>query len=140
MKKISIAWLGLLAAIGFGCTTGDPSMPDEGLASDQAEVKSGGVACGDLRCAVGEVCCNENCGTCVKPGDTCDMSLCDKEPECSSDAQCTLAADYCAECDCVALSIEKDQLPACGEEGIACFTDPCASKKAVCQSGQCVVE
>lgn len=163
MKTISIAWLGIIAAFAYGCTAGDPGAPGEQLATDDAEWKAGcyldcpgckdgvcelckmvcvdGVACGDVRCAVGEVCCNESCGTCVKAGATCDSTRCQKEPECSSDAHCTLAADYCAECDCVALSVEGDDLPACGNEGaIQCFSNPCLNKKAVCESGQCVVE
>lgn len=164
MKTISIACLGVLAALVYGCTAGDPAAPGEPLATDEAELTDGcyldcpgckdgvcelckvvcmdGVACGDIRCAVGEVCCNANCGTCVKPGDACDaQTRCNKEPECGSDADCTLTADYCAECDCVALSVELDQLPACGSQNkIACFSNPCANKKAVCQSGQCVAE
>lgn len=34
-------------------------------------------SCGTNTCRVGQVCCNESCGICAQPGDTCDQGTCD---------------------------------------------------------------
>jgi len=35
-----------------------------------------GVQCGDRLCDQGLVCCNQSCGTCAKPGETCSQQVC----------------------------------------------------------------
>ncbi|MBK7585706.1 MAG: hypothetical protein IPI67_36655 [Myxococcales bacterium] len=60
-------------------------------------------------------------------------------PECQTDADCRLEADYCHGCDCRALS-ENESVPACDGPGVKCFADPCGFKTAACVSGQCVAK
>lgn len=161
MNKISIALLGIVAAFTYGCAAPDPGATDERVSTQESEWSAGcywdcpdcrghncslcslvcadGVVCGDSRCMADEVCCNEPCGICAKPGAVCDRHSCEQPPECSNDSQCMLTADYCAQCDCVAHSVEKD-LPACGGPGVQCYVDPCLSRNAVCKSGRCSLE
>jgi hypothetical protein len=70
-------------------------------------------------------------GTCqkVKPLPT--------ESQCTTDADCTLVADYCTGCDCRALG-PGESLPKCAGPGVSCLVDPCGTKTAACVGGMCV--
>lgn len=62
--------------------------PDESAASDPADpadpAAAQGQRCGATTCAEGLVCCNETCGTCVRPGETCSQYSCAARPHPSS--------------------------------------------------------
>jgi len=57
---------------------------------------------------------------------------------CKTDADCTLAADYCTSCLCRALG-PGETIPPCAGPGVKCFADPCLNKEAGCVSGKCEV-
>jgi hypothetical protein len=63
---------------------GDPGEPGGGEGGGSSDPGTGGgdrVACGNVTCAAGEVCCNESCGICTAPGAGCTKQLCnDSEP------------------------------------------------------------
>ena len=103
-----------------------------------------GEACGKVTCGAGQVCCNASCGICTAPNEGCVALACTDDPpppavDCTTDADCHLAADYCGGCDCRALG-SKVGLPACQAAPVACFAYPCMQKTAVCvPNGQCSV-
>lgn len=158
-----IAWLGLLAAVGFGCEASsadglvEPVVESEATSEWSAGcywdcpdcdgdncgmcqmVCPAGVFCGDRRCESDEVCCDAGCGICAKPGATCDRSACLQAPECSKDEHCSVTADYCVGCDCVAVAAEEEVV-ACPGPGVECVQNPCNNKKAICQNNRCIVE
>ncbi len=125
------------AAIHFLCVEGMVPFFDE--CGCGCEVASG-EACGPSTCAPGLVCCNESCGICTPPDGVCIQIACEPtgSPECASDADCRLEADYCTGCDCLALS-NSESVPACDGPGVRCFADPCMSSAAVCVDGSCAV-
>jgi hypothetical protein len=64
-----LAWVAVAAAAAaIGCG---------GLAVVEREGGGGGVACGPATCGADEVCCNESCGICTAPGDTCTTQACE---------------------------------------------------------------
>ena len=142
MNGKRIAWLGLLAAVGFGCQVSSADGVAEPIAEAPEELfnsSPGGVYCGYHRCEVDEVCCNEGCGTCAQPGVSCDRGACMQPPECSKDADCAPEADYCVGCDCVAVS-QDERIAECPGPGVSCLADPCLKKRAVCQNQRCIIE
>lgn len=44
--------------------------------SEEVPVEQAGPVCGPTACQVGQVCCNESCGYCVQPGETCSQFAC----------------------------------------------------------------
>lgn len=164
MNTTRFAWLGLLAAVGFGCGVSNTDGLAEPIVEAPAEervwsvgcywdcppcnrtecricemVCPGGVFCGDRRCELDEVCCSEACGLCKQPGESCGREACLQPPECSKDNDCFVEADYCVGCDCVALGRDED-LAACPGPGVECFADPCVGRKAVCKNQRCIME
>lgn len=62
-----------LALLAFsGCNSGG----DVSLGTDQSD-STKGQECGDTRCGAGEVCCNDSCGICTKPGEGCILLACE---------------------------------------------------------------
>jgi hypothetical protein len=59
--------------------------------------------------------------------------------ECKSDAECTLKADYCGGCNCLALA-PGESAPKCDGDEVACFVSPCLGLSAYCSDGECVVD
>ena len=99
----------------------------------------GGEPCGAAVCGAGQACCNASCGICLPPGGACTQEICEPpKAECRADADCRAFAFMCTGCDCLALAPD-DPEPACGGPGVQCFADPCLNKKAVCESGRCVI-
>ena len=47
----------------------------------EASCLGSGVSCGPKTCARGQVCCNESCGVCTKPGGACPAIGCEPEPD-----------------------------------------------------------
>jgi hypothetical protein len=60
-------------------------------------------------------------------------------PTCSSDADCRLVPDYCAECACVSLNAQQI-MPECLGEELKCVVNPCAEHLALCINGRCSAE
>jgi len=143
MNVKRIAWLGLLATVGFGCeisgVDGLAEPVTEAPEAFAAESAPAGVYCGNMRCQVDEVCCNEGCGVCAKPGASCERTACLQPPECSNDSDCTVEADYCAGCDCAAINVDE-QVAECPAVPVQCVMDPCLHRKAVCKNSRCVKE
>ena len=88
------AWLCERSLCGFTCEPGavpacGDGVLDPGEECDDGNTVSGdgcqadctlpqtGVACGPATCAMGEVCCNESCGICTAPGDSCTQQICE---------------------------------------------------------------
>jgi len=94
------------------------------------------VQCGAVTCGRGQVCCNESCGICTKPGGFCTEQFCDPPVECKSDTDCRTFSDYCTGCDCRALANSEPD-PVCPGPGVQCFVDPCFNQSAACVAGQC---
>ena len=119
----------LVGAEGGGCAPDD----DVPIGSDDA---GGGVGepCGPNTCAKGETCCNESCGTCVKPGEACDMLLC--APDGGAGEPCGNnvcgAGEYCCNASCGTCAKLGE-----GCTAIAC-EDPCHAQDAVGQ-GNCLL-
>jgi hypothetical protein len=110
--------------------------------SASADQIGSGVVCGNTTCARGEVCCNASCGICTPPEGACIQIACDPPSPpagaCRSDSDCRTFADYCAGCDCRALSIcEKG--PACSGAAVQCFADACLDNEAFCDAGRCAL-
>ncbi len=120
----------------------DPNAICPAVCYGVCQPKAEGEACGKVTCGAGQVCCNASCGICTPPNGGCVALACDVPPppevDCTTDADCHLAADYCSGCDCRALG-SKVGLPACPNTPVACFADPCMQKTAVCVNGQCSV-
>ena len=57
--------------------------------------------------------------------------------ECSSDADCRAASNYCGACRCHALA--GDEEPVQCENPVVCVTDPCEFMTAVCDRGSCAL-
>jgi len=94
------------------------------------------VECGLVTCGRGEVCCNESCGICTRPGGACTEQFCDPPVECRRDADCRTFSDYCTGCDCRALATSESD-PVCPGPGVQCLIDPCFNQRAACVAGQC---
>jgi hypothetical protein len=120
-----------------GC---DPGEICPAVCYGTCEAKSGGgEKCGNSVCGAGLECCNPSCGICVPPGGACTQQLCDPPTaQCRTDADCRAFSFMCTGCDCLALG-PKDPEPICNGPGVLCFADPCLNKKAVCESGKCVI-
>jgi hypothetical protein len=89
-------------------------------------------------CATG-LTCKARPGSTLPFGDvggTCQPSA--AEHACSSNADCSLKADYCTGCDCVALAPGESIKP-CSGPGVRCLADPCMAKTAQCVNGTCEV-
>jgi len=50
---------------------------DPGSGAGGAGGAAQGEDCGDVTCAVGQVCCNESCGICTAPNEACPAIACD---------------------------------------------------------------
>src|SRR5262245_16260328 len=88
--------LGTFSVFGFGCMASSTDSGDDPEAiGSQAQADKGG--------------CHVECPKC-RPGEICPLIACrlicpqDKKDECTTDADCSLAADYCTGCDCRALA------------------------------------
>lgn len=60
-------------------------------------------------------------------------------PTCSTDADCRLVPDYCAECACVSLPGQQ-KMPECQGVEVTCILNPCADHVAMCVNGRCSAE
>jgi hypothetical protein len=122
------------ATTGAGNGSGDA---DGGAAcvADEGEHCGGNIA-NPCSCAAGLVCTSSAGGPAAGDvGGTCKPAA--QGGACSRDADCTLKADYCTGCDCVALAPGQNLRP-CSGPGVQCFADPCGMKTAACQNGTCV--
>ena len=154
-----------LAAAQSGCVTVCPTCKP-GVACPQfcrIDCPPGVSPCGPTVCRHNEECCNESCGICTRPGESCTQQacapatpcvdtvlcirgthwsprLCECVPNgsCDVDQDCRLFSDYCTGCDCRALS-NDDADPVCSGPGAECLADPCMGRSVQCVSGQCVV-
>jgi len=103
---------------------------------------TGGIACGKNTCTGGQYCCDPLCGTCAPKGASC-VQGCQVDPPplptCTTDTDCSVAADYCTGCDCRVLGA-GDTVPACTGPGVNCFADPCMNTSAACENGICVAK
>lgn len=125
----------------------DPSHPMyyrfEGTGADNA-------CSSDPQCVVGgcsgEVCAAESIITTCEVLDELPRGACQcvealcvwTEPEvdeCSSDADCRIAANYCGGCHCEALAPGEEAAPC--KDPVACLLDPCHFLVAVCDDGTC---
>ena len=68
MKRYLLLWVCLSAACG------DSAPPDASL--EDVSLDTSSRQCGSVVCAVGEECCNESCGFCVVPGESCITLMC----------------------------------------------------------------
>ena len=68
LTAAALAAMPLLLGAKGGCGGDDVSLGDDG--------NKNGVQCGSNTCAEGEVCCNESCGICTKPGEGCIELFC----------------------------------------------------------------
>lgn len=112
---------------------------DAGACVSQEGEHCGGNTRFPCTCATG-LTCTATPGSTLPFGDvggTCQSAT--VGATCSSDADCSLKADYCTGCDCVALG-KGEKLKACSGPGVQCLADPCASKHATCTSGHCVAK
>lgn len=85
----------------------------------QAEAPPEGTPCGASVCAEGLVCCNESCGTCVRPGETCSQYSCASRPNPSS--------QFCGTSTCDTNEVCCN--PSCGtcvNPGETCDATPCS--------------
>jgi hypothetical protein len=135
--------------VGGTCKAADAGADADGGAADAGSAADGGAACvskdgehcgGNIAhpcsCASGLVCTPSAGGPPAGDvGGTCKPSA--HAGSCSNDSDCTLKADYCTGCDCVALAPGQSVKP-CSGPGVQCFVDPCGSKTAACQNGACV--
>jgi len=104
-----------------------------------------GEACGSLTCAPGQVCCNDSCGICTAPGDSCTQQLCDDGSQVGDDPCAGKACgDECSTCEpgrpCTTELKFCDARGVCGGSA-ACATggdyQPCASKECGDPCTQC---
>jgi len=94
----------------------------------------GGIACGQNTCKQGEYCCNASCGMCAPMGAACIDIACPAPGACTSDADCSVHADYCGGCNC---RVTGETVPACTGPQVECFADPCLGTTAACANGTC---
>jgi hypothetical protein len=102
-----------------------------------------GVACGQVLCPAGRVCCNASCGICTPPGTACIQIACglDASPSggpCVNDSDCRLFDDYCTGCNCRALNRTEPD-PMCSGPGVRCIRAPCGGLSPSCVQGRCMV-
>jgi len=63
---------------GFHCELVQPTCPTTAPCPQIPQcVIDPGVACGDINCAPGLVCCNASCGICTPPGAFCTQQACE---------------------------------------------------------------
>lgn len=67
------------------------------LAKPLADPKVGGVQCGPRTCSNGDVCCNESCGICTKPGGFCIQKYCGPKPVPCGPNNCAVGQTCCNE-------------------------------------------
>lgn len=124
MRASIVGMLGIVAGLALaGCAV---DTVDDGTGESEEALRKPNQ-CSLVRCAAGTHCE-------VKKG----RAACVADPECTTNADCRLEADYCTGCDCRALS-SRESLPVCSGPGVRCFADPCMAKAAVCSAGACVV-
>ncbi|MEM9187967.1 MAG: hypothetical protein AAGF12_02230 [Myxococcota bacterium] len=132
----------LLSVLLFaGCGDDDPGIPDA----------TGPRDCGPAMCAAGEVCCNQSCGICVAPGESCSAIACvpDAEVDGAVDAARDGAADAIVDAtvdadanlppcmgnnDCS--SNEYCAQTSCGGSGV-CEAVPVSCDTRDCEKGVC---
>lgn len=120
-----------------GTCQGPADDADAGMCVSNEGEHCGGNTRSPCTCATG-LTCAATPGSTLPFGDvggTCQSAT--TRATCSSDADCSLMADYCTGCDCVALAKGQSIAP-CSGPGVRCLADPCASKHAKCTSGHCV--
>ena len=127
----------------LACASDTPNEPEVGPSDDigasSHELSAGGRTnpCDAVRCRSGFVCqVSGGLPACVPD------ELSPKDPskiECKTDADCTLVADYCGGCNCLALG-PGESAPKCQGDEVACFVWPCQGLAASCDEGQCAVD
>jgi hypothetical protein len=129
----------LVSTLGtLACASEPPNELGEEIGSAAQELRAGGRAnpCDVVRCRSGFVCqVSGGIPACVPD------ALGPKDPsktECKTDADCSLVADYCGGCNCLALG-SGESAPKCDGDEVACFVWPCQGLAAFCDEGQCAV-
>jgi hypothetical protein len=132
--------VGTLSVLGCaGETLTQPSGEEDqlGTAAHDLRVSGRSNPCDLVRCRSGFVCqVSDGAAACVPD------ALGPKDPskiECKTDADCTLVADYCGGCNCLALA-SGESAPICRGDEVACFVWPCQGLAAFCDQGQCAVD
>jgi hypothetical protein len=57
---------------------------------------------------------------------------------CTRDEDCQAVSFMCTGCDCIPMAKGADP-PKCEGRGVACFVDPCMTKRAACREGACAI-
>ena len=93
-----------------------PVLHNRDSTSTSTRLATAGPACGQSACAADEVCCNDSCGTCTKPGGTCTMQLCVARGQACGTGACA-ADEVCCNNSC----------GICTKPGDFCTTELCSS-------------
>jgi hypothetical protein len=139
--KVDLASVMLIAGLAaFVPACGAPPVGDEDIdAADEAQLSehaeaivagpTRGRGCEVVLCRSGYVCEEQNGRAVCVPASP--------PPACQTDADCSLVANYCGGCNCLAVG-PGQSVPKCHDDVVACLQWPCQGYTASCYKGMCV--